>query len=700
MGLFDRILRNTAAENKAATQTTPESKNVSNNTDIQKARNSLNGMYAPLLEQFGFGRKKPLYNQTSPVTIQKEEFYRGVGYGVLRKAINTGIVTAEENIRTTCSSTQREILAERGDQIEHPYITLYRNSPYFSEYDFWKWYLLYIQLKGEFYIYLDRKPIAGNQRYKAKNLMTMPKYMRIINPYEMTINYDKNGDVESYTQTVKRNHDSKTTSFTRDIPAYQIIHVTEVNPFDTSKPYSLLDATGENFYTLKNAQDFTRHAVVNNTNSPMMISTGEFETEESFDNFVARVLNHEDGEPIIASGSGEVKVQELNQNLDGASLEKINQMNRDEIFIATGASKSVLGVETTGLTRDVAATQKLTYIENTVVPMIKLMIETLNYDYRTMYPLSFAVDKYIMHVTTPSTGDKAQELKELEVREQEYNLVEKYVARGYTRKSAAQYVRGEIDVEQLQLEGDQPKMTPEESTDLVDSVERWQELISAGNNPDDVIALVEGKISLGDFLKRNKDVVPKVKSPESGANEDAEETETPSSDSEGTYYDPDDDYSTPRDLKTPKAEKKKKDKENKESKKDKKDKQEGKNRKKQALDLEGLVESVFDITATFDCALTKDVVEPLIDPMLPTDLANAVCNFVVETAQERYNTAKKQNEARILKEIQDEVHIPVKTLSELQEKVNPSKQNLAKIQAEINNINYGIINKELAKKGK
>lgn len=629
-------------------------------------KNSLSGMYAPLLEQFGYGRKQRLVNQTSEVSIQKEEFYRGLGYGVIRKAVNTGIIAAEENIRTTCSSTQRELLAQKGDQIEHPYITLYRNSPFFSEYDFWKWYLLYIQLKGEFYIYVDRKPIKGNDRYKAKNLMTFPKYMKLLNPYHITPNYDGDGKLISYTETKTTNGET----VARDLPAYQVIRVHEINPFDTEDAYSLLDATQENFFTIKNAQDFTRHAVVNNTNSPMMISTGEFESEEAFNNFLARVLYHEDGEPIVTSGSGEVKVQELNQNLDGASLEKINGMNRDEVLVATGASKSILGIETTGLTRDVAATQKLTYVESTVVPMIKLMLETLNFDYRVNYPLSFAVDKYIMHITNPSTGDKAQELKELEVRETEYTMVEKYVARGFTRKSAAQYVRGEIDVEQLQLEDDNTRMTAEESTATVLAVQQWQSLIAAGNNAQDVVDLVEGRITLGEFLERNKDVKPvSLDTPDSTSDDTTAESD------EGTYYDPDDDYSTPRDEKTPKAEKTKKEK------------------AKNATPLE----KALNILSSYDCKITKAHVTPLIDPTLNEADSKNLVETILASVKSVYDSAKRVRKLELLNQFDKKFGVKASSIRELQEKAKLSEAQVADLRAEINRLDYAIINQKLGK---
>ena len=497
-------------------------------------------------------RKRPLLNNTSSVQIEKEHLYRGYGYGIIRSVVNTGILTAEENIRTTCSSTQREILAASDEQIEHPYKKLWQNSPYFSEYDFWKNYLTYIQLKGEFYIYMTREP--RTQRGRVKNLMSPTAYMKIINPYEMKpFKFDKDGNVEVWRQTIPR---PEAKSLVKDIPAYQIIRVSELNPWRERAPFSLLDATKENLFTLENAKDFTRHALVNNVNTPGLLAVeGEFATQEDFDNYISILKNHDEGEVIVAAGTAKTTFQSMDQNLDGASQEKIRQIERDEMLVSAGVSKSILGIETTGLTRDVAATQKLTFIEKTVVPYIRLMIETLNYDYRVNYARDFAVDKYILHVTVPSIGDKAQEMKELEIREEEYNMVQRYVDRGYTRKSAAQYVRGEIDVEQLQLEnGDRAKMSPQESVELVDATERWEALIAAGNDPQSVIDYIEGRISLAEFIEINKDAALALRT-----------TTTPADDPESDgdkkepadYYDPDpDDYSTPRDEKETPADKK------------------------------------------------------------------------------------------------------------------------------------------------
>ena len=518
-----------------------------------KMKNSLGADYGSWLRS---SRKGAMFNNTADVNIEPEHLYRGYGYGIIRSVVNSGVNTAEENIRTTCSSLQRQILAENDDQIEHPYKKLWQNSPYFSEYDFWKKYLTYIQLKGEFFIYMNRKPLSGATRYRpgTKNLMTKTAYMKIINPYEMSVEEtDEEGNVTMWRRTIK-NKAVGGKDLIQKIPAYQIIRVAEFDPWKDDKPFSLLDAARENLFTLENAKDYTRHALVNNINAPGLLAVdGEFQSQEEFDNYVAMLQNHAEGELVIAAGNAKTTYQDMNQNLDGASQEKIRGIERDEMLVTSGVSKSVLGIETTGLTRDVAATQKLTFIERTVVPYIRLMLETLNFDYRVNYAGDFMIDKYILRVTTPSLGDKAQELKELEVREEEYSMMQRYVARGYTPKSAAQYVRGEIDVEQLQLEnGDKAKMSAQESVELVDATERWEALIQAGNDPQSVIDFIEGKITLSEFIEINKDVITTPT--------DTTDPEEPDSDGDlkepTDYYDPDpEDYATPRDEKETPADK-------------------------------------------------------------------------------------------------------------------------------------------------
>lgn len=525
----------------------------------------------PIVDWFMGKKKGHMANNTSSVSIEKEHLYRGYGYGVINAIKNSGVNAAEDNIRTTCSSLQREILAKQDDQIVHPYIKLWQNSPYFSEYDFWTKYFTYIQLKGEFFIYMNRKKLVGAEKYRqgTRNLCSRTAYMKILNPYEMSPkSYDDEGNVTEWTRTLKPKQLGGK-NLTQTYHDYEIIHVMMPNPWDDSDAYSLLDATKENLFTLENAKDFTRHALVNNQNSPGIISVnGDFATKEEFDNYVDMLRSHEEGEIIVAAGNAETKYQEMTQNLDGASQELIRGIERDEMLATTGTSKSILGIETTGLTRDVAATQKLTFVERTVVPYIKLLIETLNYDYRTKYAGDFLIDKYILRVTIPSIGDKAQELKELEIREEEYNMVQRYVDRGYTRKSAAQYVRGEIDVEQLQLEkGKKSRLSPQESVKLVDAATRWEELIATGNDPDSVIDLINGEITMAEFLEANKGVIVPIEEPESFGDE-SEEPESTGDDEKRTpdeYYDPDpEDYSTPRDEKDTPADKTRKKKQDEE----------------------------------------------------------------------------------------------------------------------------------------
>ena len=405
MGILSTIFRpKSSAQSSSADKSRPESQNqplfnkatgefVPNNS---KVGNAMGADYSSWMRS---SRKGVLFNNTSDVNIEPENLYRGYGYGIIRSVVNTGILTAEENIRTTCSSLQREILARNDDQIEHPYKKLWQNSPYFSEYDFWKKFLTYIQLKGEFYIYMNRKPLAGATRYKlgTKNLMTKTAYMKILNPYEMSaLDYDDEGNVKTWKRTIKTGNKAGAKAgqdLIQKFPAYQIIRVSEFDPWNDDKPFSLLDATKENLYTLENAKDYTRHALVNNINAPGLLAVdGQFQTQEEFDNYVAMLQNHAEGELVIAAGNAKTTYQDMNQNLDGASQEKIRSIERDEMLVTTGVSKSVLGIETTGLTRDVAATQKLTFIERTVVPYIRLLIETLNYDYRTNYAGDFIVE--------------------------------------------------------------------------------------------------------------------------------------------------------------------------------------------------------------------------------------------------------------------------------------------------------------------
>lgn len=555
MGILSNIFGKRPETQQNSTTPTP--------TPVPRANNAMGADYASWLRS---SRKGPMISNTADVAIEPEHLYRGYGYGIIRSVVNTGILTAEENIRTTCSSIQREILAKDDEQIEHPYKKLWQNSPYFSEYDFWKKFLTYIQLKGEFYIYMNRKPLAGATRYKigTKNLMSQTAYMKIINPYEMSpYEWDEEGNVTIWKRTIKNPHVGGK-DLVQKYPAYQIIRVAEFDPWEESKAYSLLDASRENLFTLENAKDFTRHALVNNINAPGLLAVdGEFQSQEEFDNYISMLQNHAEGELVVAAGNAKTTYQDMNQNLDGASQEKIRGLERDEMLVTSGTSKSILGIETTGLTRDVAATQKLTFIERTVVPYIRLLIETLNYDYRTNYAGNFIIDKYILRVTTPSLGDKANELKELEVREEEYNMVQRYVGRGYTRKSAAQYVRGEIDVEQLQLEnGDKVRLSAQESVELVDATERWEALIRAGNDPQSVVDYINGKITLAEFIEANIDSI--LSEPEPASTGDPIESDGDDELKEpGDYYDPDpDDYATPRDEKETPADKTRKEKKN------------------------------------------------------------------------------------------------------------------------------------------
>lgn len=504
--------------------------------------------------------------KSEDVSISARDAYKGLGFGIIRKIRDTGIVTAEDNIRTTCSTAWKEILAEEQEQIVHPYINLYRNSPYFSEYTFWKKAFTYVMLKGEFYVYVNREPLKQSPRSRIlKNKMSDISYMKIINPFEMSVMYDSNGEISGYKQR-KKNPNSAGKDRVRIFKPYEIIRFSEDDPICDWQPFSIIvDGAKESTWTLGKIRDFARKALKGNMNTPGVISTGVELDDEMFQNFIDRLESHEDGTPIVANGGGSVNFDPMSQDLSGASQEKMYNMNRDETLIATGTGKSSLGIEQQGLTRDVAATQKISFVEGTVIPLIKLVIETLNEDYRVNYAVSFAINKYIIKVTIPSSSDKTQELKELEIRQVEYEMVKELTDRGYSMKSAVQYVKGEIDVDGLQLDVsvESVKLTPSEAAILLESLAKQQNalslLIEAGNDPQSVIEYVTGKITIEQFLLTNKDVKPvTIAVDEKDDSDDASsDKKSKPSDDKRRDYDPDDDYGTPRDEKT-KTKKKKK----------------------------------------------------------------------------------------------------------------------------------------------
>lgn len=388
------------------------------NVLVPKAKNVMN-----LPNSFlRYGNRGVVTPDWSYVEMSDLDHYSGYGYATINNRANKVAKTAKENVRT------------QGSKEEHPYLSLIRESKYFSETDFWYSASTYLDLEGIYYILAVRS-------YEGERI-GMPQYFKLLNPYEVrrVIN-PQNKEVEGYIETKG--------GLTREIPPEMIIPIKKLNPFDNSQTFAMTDASKGSQFNLKTASNYTRHAVRNNQNAPGIISTDIELDDEQFTNFVARMKAHNQGEPIY-SNSGSVKWEGMQIDLSKSALKDINEVNRAELFAVSGVSKTILGIEESGTTRETARVQKELNMEDQILPQIQSILDALNLDYLKVRSMNKS--KGILVVDNPMANDIDADIKEVDLKDKQLDLYQKLINKGVDRKLASDYVKGDIDIDSLNIE--------------------------------------------------------------------------------------------------------------------------------------------------------------------------------------------------------------------------------------------------------
>jgi hypothetical protein len=211
----------------------------------------------------------------------------------------------------------------------------------------------------------------------------------------------------------------------------------------------MIDAAKESQFTMKQSGDYTRHAIKNNMSAPGIIGTDVLLPDEEFENFKARVTNQEKGTPLFGNGSGAITYQSMQQDLDKAALDKINEINRDQLFAVAGVSKTTMGIEQSGTTRDTARVQSDAFVISEITPRLQDIIDALNQDYKRYYTKSYNSTGITIYIDSPLGVDREAELKDIDIRDKSYSLYTSLVDKGYDREEAAKYASGELTLEEL-----------------------------------------------------------------------------------------------------------------------------------------------------------------------------------------------------------------------------------------------------------
>lgn len=394
-----------------------------------------------------YGNRDLLTPEWADVIMSDRDHYTGYSYAAITKRARAVARVASEKVKTKLPDESKK-------DIEHPYLTLIKDSTDFSVNTFWTTISTYLDLEGVFYLLIIRNASEGR--------IGAPNKFKLLNPYNIQRVLKKDTlEVGGYIETRK--------GFQRELPAEMVIPIRELNPFDEDKPFAMTDAASDSAFTLKSAGDFTRQTLKNNKNAPGIVNTDVVLESEKFDNFVARVKAKKAGEYIFSNG-GAVSFTPMTVDISKVSLKDINEMNRDPLFAVSGMSKTMMGIEQSGTTRETANVQKDLFIENEVVPRINTIIDALNLDYKISYSQEYNKSKVIIAIDNPIESDQDIEQKKVDIKKTDFELYQSLLDKGYDEVTASHYVNGEIGLDGLGKPKNPPK--PVEVTDIKDEKDK------------------------------------------------------------------------------------------------------------------------------------------------------------------------------------------------------------------------------------
>lgn len=400
-------------------------------------------------------RNKPMYQNWSQVEMSDQDMYTGYAYAAIKNRANRAAILGKTYLKTDASKAITDAAKELDNEVVHPYIELIRSSKEFTQKQFWHDISVYLDLEGVYYLMAVRA-VTENKDGSSK-VGTVQKFV-LLNPYTVRrVIRQSDGIVGGYVE-------SKNGMY-REIAPELIIEIRQLNPFNNDEPYSMTDASKESQFVLKQAGDYARQSIEGNINSPGAITTDVELEDPIFDNFVSRIRNHSKGEPIYGNGAGSVNWESMQIDLDKSALDKINEIHRQVLFAVSGVSKTTLGIEESGTTRDTSMVQRDNFTENAVMPQVEDILDALNLDYRKWYK-EWDQDRYEIVLDNPLQTDREAELKDIDISSERLKLREQLINIGYEYEIAARYANGEITIEDLGEPTLEPELTIAEADEL------------------------------------------------------------------------------------------------------------------------------------------------------------------------------------------------------------------------------------------
>ena len=351
----------------------------------------------------------------------------------------------EENIITE---------SKKGENLYHPYLQLIEESKEIPEYEFWKRAISDYDNYGQMFFFILRR-VVYDKNGEIEHI-GLPTRIDILNASKMTI-LKKDGRIVGYKEQIDSTHK-------REYSADQIIRVINPHPRDPEIPYSIYDAAKDYQYTINKGTEFAQNALINNMNTPGILSTTEVLNDEEYDNLISRINSHEPGKAIVTDGTGNLTYTSISQSLDQAALPTLTELSRQTIFAVTGTSKTVLGIEESGVTRDTSKVQDRKFIKRAIAPVAKRVISAFNFDYRVKYPELYKQNQVKMVIKPLYDAQETQE--QFDTQKKLFDDITEIVYSGYTKESAEDFMYGDISFTDLELDAEDAQDIEDEQEDI------------------------------------------------------------------------------------------------------------------------------------------------------------------------------------------------------------------------------------------
>lgn len=384
--------------------------------------------------------------------FEPETTIKGYLYAALERRKEVFAEYAEDNIVSEDKNSKT---------LMHPYLRLIENSKVEDEYEFWRDLVNDYDMYGEAFIFILRRVVYDKSQSKPGEKLTpthigTPTAIIQLDANKMTILRNSSNEIIGYREQVDSTH-------VRNYLPEQIIRIYNKHPLYPDQPLSVFDACKDYQYTINKGSEYSQAALVNSTNTPGIVSTESVLTQEEYDNLIARINGHESGKFIITDGASKLQYTSVANHLEDTALPSLNDVNRQTIFAVTGTSKTVLGIEESGTTRETARVQERQFVNRTIRPLVKRFLSALNFDYRTNYPDEYKISG--VKLVLANASDASEDKEKLEAQRMFFDDAMEIVYSGFEKESAQKFLNGEIDFTELKVDGNDAEEIEGESED-------------------------------------------------------------------------------------------------------------------------------------------------------------------------------------------------------------------------------------------